>query len=261
MGAGCNGVRFFRHGLRLAQCEDGAARVGQHTVDRAVAGEGLECPAVRGAEHDEAGAAFRGQSENLDGRIAVDHDGLDGGAAIWANLRGENAQLEHGRGVHPCGQALALHFGDRRQNVKEDQLCLLGNSYLAGKRRARARGLSQCGGMQDDRFLVPRHREMSLGSHGNDREVDRAQHLFCHRAEEQLAKLAAAPSSKQHAVDMKLANGGCNLLRGMAFAGQRIAAHAEAGGNLGPGMHHLLRCLQSAGGVEAGHAGGVGGKD
>ena len=144
--------------------------------------------------------------------------------------------------------------------MQQNQLGLLGSGHLAGKRRARARGLSKCGGMQDDTFLAPVHREMSLGSHGNDREVDRAQHLFCHRADEQPAELAPAPGSEQHAVGMKLANGGCNLLRGMAFAGQGIAANAETGGNFAPGMHHLLRDLQGSGGVVVGHAGGVGGK-
>ena len=101
---------------------------------------------------------------------------------------------------------------------------------------------------------------MSLGSHGDDREVDRAQHLFCHGADEQPAKLAPAPSSEQHAVRMKLANRGCNLLCGMAFADQGIAANAETGGNFAPGMHHLLRNLQGAAGVVVGHAGGVGSK-
>ena len=114
--------------------------------------------------------------------------------------------------------------------------------------------------MQDDTFPAHIHREMSLGSHGDDREVDRAQHLFCHRADEQPAKLAPAPSSEQHAVGMKLANGGCNLLRGMAFAGQGIAANAETGGNFAPGMHHLLGNLQGSAGVVVGHAGGVGSK-
>ena len=44
--------------------------------------------------------------------------------------------------------------------------------------------------------------EMSLGTHGYDREVNRAQHLFCHRAEEQLAYLAPAPCTEQHAIHL-----------------------------------------------------------
>jgi hypothetical protein len=72
--------------------------------------------------------------------------------------------------------------------MEQDQLRSLAGSNLTGKRRARARGLSECGGMEHDAFkTVALHREMSLGTHGNDREVDRAQHLFCHGTKEQLA--------------------------------------------------------------------------
>ena len=78
MGAGSDCVRLFRHGLMLTQRKDGTARVGQHAVDGVVAGEDFEGRAVRGAEHDEAGTAFGGQGENLDGWIAVGHDRLDG---------------------------------------------------------------------------------------------------------------------------------------------------------------------------------------
>ena len=42
MGAGRNGVRLFRHRLRLAQREYRTARVGQHAVDGVVAGKDLK---------------------------------------------------------------------------------------------------------------------------------------------------------------------------------------------------------------------------
>ena len=77
--------------------------------------------------------------------------------------------------------------------------------------------------MQHDFFVAARHREMSLGSHGNDREVDRAQHLLCHRADEQLAQLAPAPCPYQHSVRLKLAHRGCNLLCRIALANHCIA--------------------------------------
>ncbi len=103
------------------------------------------------------------------------------------------------------------------------------------------------------------HREMSLGSHGNDREVDRAQHLFCHRANEQLAELAPAPCPEQHAVGLKLADGGCNLLCGVALAHQRVATDAAPGGDFTPGPQHLFRDLQSAYSVVVRHSGSIGG--
>ena len=116
--------------------------------------------------------------------------------------------------------------------------------------------------MQDDTFNdavgAPVHREMSLGSHGNDREVDRAQHLFCNRANEHLAELAPAPCSDQHAVRLKLTDGGCNLIDSLALAHQRVAADAAPGGVFAPGPQHLIRDLQSAGDVVIRHAGGIG---
>ena len=77
--------------------------------------------------------------------------------------------------------------------MEKNQLRVLGGRYLAGKRCARARGLSKSGGMEDDALRVPAHLEMSLGSHGNDREVDRAQHLFRYGTKKQLTQLASAP--------------------------------------------------------------------
>ena len=105
---------------------------------------------------------------------------------------------------------------------------------------------------------APVHREMSLGSHGNDREVDRAQHLFCHRADEQLAELAPAPGSEQHAVRLELTDRGCNLMGRVALAHQRIAANAATGCMFAPGPQHLFRDLQSAACVVVRHSGGIG---
>ena len=67
------------------------------------------------------------------------------------------------------------------------------------------------------------HREMSLGSHGNDRDIGRAQHLFCHGAEKQLAHLASAPGPEKKAIRVELASDGEHLLRSVSFAHQRIA--------------------------------------
>ena len=144
--------------------------------------------------------------------------------------------------------------------MEQNQPGILAGRYLAGKRRARARGLSKCGGMQDDTVAAaaPIHREMSLGSHGNDREVDRAQHLFCNRANEHLAEFAPAPCSEQHAIRLKLTDGGCNLMYSLALTYQRVAADAAPGGEFAPGPQHLFRDLQSAGGVVIRHAGGIG---
>ena len=100
---------------------------------------------------------------------------------------------------------------------------------------------------------------MSLGSHGYDREVNRAQHLFCHRADEQLAYLAPAPCTEQHAIHLKLADSGRNLLSWMPFARQRITAKAPLPGEIAPGPKHLLCDLKGSRGVVIRHARGVGG--
>ena len=108
--------------------------------------------------------------------------------------------------------------------MEQNKPGMLAGRDLAGKCRARARGLSECGGVQDDLLPVAApHREMSLGSHGNDREIDRAQHLFCHGAEEQLADLAPAPGAKKYTICLELSNRGGDLLRGIAFAHHDVA--------------------------------------
>ena len=110
------------------------------------------------------------------------------------------------------GSPLPLHFVHGGQHVQQHQLGSLAGRHLASKRRARAGGLSECGGIQDDPFrAVAFRREMSLGTHGNDREIDRAQHLFCHGAEQQLAQPAPAPRAEKNAVRLELADRGGNL--------------------------------------------------
>src|SRR5579859_3386195 len=76
---------------------------------------------------------------------------------------------------------------------------------------------------------------MSLGSHGNDREVDRAQHLFCNRAKEHLSKPAPAPCAKKDSICVELPCGSLNLLDGMAFAHQSVAPDFLNAGGFAPG--------------------------
>jgi len=66
-----------------------------------------------------------------------------GSAAAGAGLRGQNAQLVHGRRVKPGRQALPFHYVQRRQHMEQNQLRSLAGRDLTGKRRARARGLSE----------------------------------------------------------------------------------------------------------------------
>ena len=90
--------------------------------------------------------------------------------------------------------------------------------------------------MQHDTFFAAAfHREMSLGSHGYDREVDRAQHLFCHGTEQHLAKPAPAPGTEKDAIRLKLPGRGLNLLGGVALAHQAVAGDAAAAGSFAPG--------------------------
>src|SRR6185503_18305196 len=80
---------------------------------------------------------------------------------------------------------------------------------------------------------------MSLWSHGNDREVYRAQHLFCHGAEEQLAYLAPAPSPEKDAVCLELTCSGNDLLSRMAFANDCIAWNRLRASHRPPGLECL----------------------
>ena len=73
--------------------------------------------------------------------------------------------------------------------------------------------------------------EMSLWSHGDDREVYRAQHLFCHRAEEQLAYLAPAPSPKNETICFELTSRRDDLLSGVAFANDGITGNLLRAGH------------------------------
>ncbi len=79
-------VGSLAHRLRLTQRKHGATRVGEHAVNGVIAPEILKGGASRGAEHDQTGMAFRGESQNLDGRIAVRDHRLDGGAAACAGF-------------------------------------------------------------------------------------------------------------------------------------------------------------------------------
>src|SRR6266704_2564880 len=126
--------------------------------------------------------------------------------------------------------------------MKQNQPGVLAGGYLAGKCCARAGGLSKCSGMQHELLLVvASHREMSLGSYGHDREVYRAQHLFCHGAKEQLAYLAPAPGAEEDAICVELANRGRDLLRRVSFANQRITVNVLSACHHSPRFKRLCR--------------------
>ena len=100
---------------------------------------------------------------------------------------------------------------------------------------------------------------MSLRTHGNDRDIDRAQHLLSYGADEQSAHLAAAPGSKQNAVRVELPGRGENLLGCVPFAHQGVAHHVVS-------ASLLAGCFQRPGGgvqrayrVVVGHPRNVGG--
>jgi hypothetical protein len=113
--------------------------------------------------------------------------------------------------------------------------------------------------VQHDAFLVAvLHREISLGTHGDDREIDRAQHLLCHGAEEQLSEPVPAPGSKKHSICLELADRGFDLPCGIPLAHQGIAGYIFAAGQGAPWFERLRRVLQRAGRIVAGHSGGVG---
>jgi len=68
---------FFGLSFWFMQGEHRAARVSQHFVDGAVAGEVLEDVALGGAENDEGGVEVSGLGQDLDGRISMNDMGLD----------------------------------------------------------------------------------------------------------------------------------------------------------------------------------------
>jgi len=135
---------------------------------------------------------------------------------------------------------------------------MLARGNLAGKHCARARGLSKCGGMQDNLFVVPAaNREMSLGSDGKDREIYRAQRLFCHRAKEQLAYLASAPGAKKYTTNLELAYRGGNLLGGIPLSHQNVANHLLLGRNRPPCLQCFCCIFKRASRVVVRHSYGV----
>ena len=108
--------------------------------------------------------------------------------------------------------------------MEKDQAGVECRSDFTGKRCARAGGLFQCGGVQHNPCGVGSvHGKMSLGTHGNDRDIGRAQHLLCHGAQKQLAHLASAPGPEKKAISVDLASDGEHLLGSVSFANQRIA--------------------------------------
>ena len=98
---------------------------------------------------------------------------------------------------------------------------------------------------------------MSLGTHGDDREVDRAQHLFCHGAEQDLAEPAAAPGPEKNLIRVKLPGRGRNLLGGMSLAHQGVASDVAAGGKVAPGLELFFGEFEGGGEIVIGHADGI----
>ena len=120
MGEGCLGPNLFGHGLRLAQRENWAAGVREHAIDGAFARQVFEGQATRRSENNQVGMSRCSQSQNLDERIAVCDDGLDGRAASGARFLSEDAQFNHGPRVQACGHTFALHHVDGRKHVQQD---------------------------------------------------------------------------------------------------------------------------------------------
>lgn len=147
MGAEGGKVGFGGGKEGFAEGEHGAARVGKNLVNNPVAGEVLEGGALGSAEDDEAGVVVRGGGKDLDGGVAVDDAGLNGKAAVGARDGGENVEFAQGEGVEPGGHAQALHLVQGRKDVKKDKPGFADGGDFAGKRCARAGGLSKRGGV------------------------------------------------------------------------------------------------------------------
>ena len=68
------GVCFDCLGRWLTEGENRAARMREHAVNGAIAGQVLEGRTRRGSQYDDAGIAFRGGGQDLDRRVSVDHN-------------------------------------------------------------------------------------------------------------------------------------------------------------------------------------------
>src|SRR4051812_46667725 len=99
---------------------------------------------------------------------------------------------------------------------------------------------------------------MSLWSHGDDREVYRAQHLFCYGAEEQLAYFAPAPSSEKDTIRFELASSCDDLLCWIAFADDGVARDLLGAGHVSPWLKSFDGEFDSGCWIVVGHADWVG---
>jgi hypothetical protein len=90
------GLLYAWPGLELTQCEHGATRVRQHPVDGAVVCQILKGQAIVRAKNDQPCSALISLRKDFDGRVAMNHLGLDCHAASGACLRGKPAQLVQG---------------------------------------------------------------------------------------------------------------------------------------------------------------------
>ena len=205
---------------------------------------------MRGAENDQARFASCGFSQYLDERIAVQDNRLNLRMTACRSFGCQGLQLTRGGRIEIGKRALVRHLVSGGQHMQQDEFGIQLRGQSTGKRCARARGLSESGGMQHDTFLeAALHREMSLGTHGDDREIDLAQHLFCHGAEEQLAKPAPAPGPKKNSICKKLAGSGRNLLSGIPLAHNGMAFHAVPTRLFAPGPQHFFCNFKRARGI------------
>ena len=94
---------------------------------------------------------------------------------------------------------------------------------------------------------------MSLGSHGDDREIYRAQHLLSHGTKEQLTHLAPAPGAEKDTICLKLPDRGGNLRGGIALPHQGVAGNVPFAGPSAPWLQRLGGEVQCARGVVIRH--------
>jgi len=105
---------------------------------------------------------------------------------------------------------------------------------------------------------VPRWDERCLC---NDRKVGCAQYVFRHRTQEQLAQLATASRAEKNAIHLELAERIDDLLCGIAFADDGVAAGALVVGESAPGLQGHGCCVKCGVRIEVRNAGGIRGHD
>ena len=207
-----------------------------------LAGEVIEGTLACDSEHDQAGLAFGRRGQNLNQAVAVDDARFNVDGPGGRGIAAEAVKLFHGLRIEGDALALAPHFLDVWQDMEEDQTASSPGGHLAGKHCARAGGLSESGGMQDDGWSISCFLlKMGLWTHGNDRDIDRAQYLFSHGTQLQRALLAQVPGTNQNSVRHKQSYNIGDLLGGIAFAKYCRALQMAPRGGLAPWFEGSLR--------------------